>query len=66
MLTTLSKTTPSIEDGTAHHPIVLTDEAPVTPISVRPTEPPAIVERVRPFGSQSQNSSEYVVRTLFE
>ena len=40
MSTTLSMTTPSIEDdGTAHNPIVLTDEAPVTPISVRPIEP---------------------------
>ena len=66
MSNTPSMTTPSIEEGTAHNPIVLTDEAPITPISVRPTEPPAIVERVRPFGNEIQNLSEYVVRTLFE
>ena len=59
-------TTPSIEDGTAQKPIVLTDEAPITPSSVQLTEPPAIVERVRPFGNETQNLSEYVVRTLFE
>ena len=66
MSTTPSMTTPSIEAGTAHNPIVLTDEVPITPISVRPTEPPAIVERVRPFGKEIQNLSEYVVRTRFE
>ena len=65
MLTTPSMTAPSIEDGTAHNRIVLTDEAPVTPISVQPTEPLAIVERVRPFGKEIQNLSDYVVRTLF-
>ena len=66
MSTTPSMTTTSIEDRTAHNPIVLTDEAPITPIIVRPTEPPAIVERVRPFGNEIQILSEYVVRTLFE
>ena len=66
MSTTPSMTTPSIEDGTAHNPIVLTDEAPITPISVRPTEPPANVERVSPFCNEIQILSEYVVRTLFE
>ena len=59
-------TTPSIEDGTAHNSILLTDEAPVTPISVRPTEPPALVERVRSFGNETQKLSDYVVRTLSE
>ena len=66
MSTTPSMTTPSIEDGTAHNLIVLTDEAPITPISVRPTEPPAIVERVHPFGNEIQNLPDHVVRTLFE
>ena len=47
MSTTPSMTTPFIEDGTAHNPILLTDEAPLTTISVRPTEPQAIVEIVR-------------------
>ena len=66
MSTTSSMTTPSIEDGTLHNPIVLTDEATVTHVSVRPAETPAIVERVRPFGNEIQNLSDYVVRTLFE
>ena len=66
MSTTPSMTTSSIEDGTDHNPIVLTDEVPVTPISVRPTEPPAIVERVRPFGNEIQNLPDHGVRTLFE
>ena len=66
MSTTPSMTAPSTEDGTAHNPIVLTDEVPVTPISVRPTEPAAIVERVRPFGNEIQNLPDHVVRTLFE
>ena len=66
MSTTPSMTTPSIEDGTAHNPIVLTYEAPINPISVRPTESPAVVERVHPFGNEIQNLSEFVVRTLFE
>ena len=66
MSTIPSMTTPSIDDGTAHNPIVLTDEAPVTPISVRPTAPPAIVERFRTFGNEIQNLSDYFVRTLFE
>ena len=66
MSTTPSKTTSYIEGGTAHNPIVLTDEAPVPPISVQPKEPTAIVERIRPFGNELQNLSDYVVRTLFE
>ena len=66
MSTTPSMTTPTIEDGTAHNSIVLTDEAPVTTISVRPTEPPALVERVQPFGNETQNLSDYVVKTRSE
>ena len=66
MWTTPSMKTPSIEAGTAHNPIVLTDEAPVTPISVQPTEPPAVVEKVRRFGNEIQSLSDNIVRTLFE
>ena len=66
MSTTPSMTTPSIEDGTAHNPIVLTDENSTTSISVQPTDPPVIFERSRPFGNEIQNLPEYVVRTLFE
>ena len=50
-----TKTSMTIEDGTAHNPIVLTDEAPVIPSSVRSTEPPAIVEEVRTFGNENQS-----------
>ena len=66
MLTTAPMTTHSIEYVKAHNPIVLFDEAPVTPISVRPTETPAIVERVRSCCKEIQNLSDYVVKTLFE
>ena len=66
MSTTPSMTTPSIEDGTAHNSIVLTDEDPITPISIRPTERPSVVKGVQPFGNDIQNLSEYVVRTLIE
>ena len=66
MSSTPSMTTPSIEVGTAHNPIVSTDEVPVTPSSVRATEPPPIVERVRQFGNELQNLTDYVVRTLFQ
>ena len=66
MSTTPSMTTPSIEDGTAHNPILLTDESSTTSISVQPTDPPVIFERSRPFGNEIQNLPEYVVRTLFE
>ena len=59
MSTKPSMTTPSIEDGATHNPIVLTDEAPITPISVRPTEPPAIVERVRSFGNEIKTCKFY-------
>ena len=66
MSTTPSMTTPSIEDGTAHNPILLTDENSTTSISVQPTDPPVIFERSRPFGNEIKNLPEYVVRTLFE
>ena len=42
MLTTPTMTTPSIEDGTAHNPIFLTDKNSTTSISVQPTDPPVI------------------------
>ena len=66
MSTTPSMTTPSIEDGTAHNPILLTDENSTTSISVQPTDPPVKFERSRPFENEIQNLPEYVVRTLFE
>ena len=66
MLTTPSMATSSIEDGTAHNPILLTDENSIAPISIQPTDPPAIFERSRPFGNEIQNLPEYFVRTLFE
>ena len=66
MSTTPSMPTPSIEDGTAHNPILLTDENSTTSISVQPTDPPVIFERSRPFGNEFQNLPKYVVRSLFE
>ena len=66
MSTTPSLKTPSIEVWTAHNRIVLTYEGPVNPISIRPTETPAIVEKVRLYGNEIQIVSDYVVRTLFE
>ena len=52
MSTTPSRTTPSIEDGTAHNPVLLTDEIATTSIGVQPTDPPVIFERSRPFGNE--------------
>ena len=49
MSTTPSMTTPSIEDETAHNPILLTDENSTTSISVQPTDPPVTFERSRPL-----------------
>ena len=49
MSTTPSMTTPSIEDGTTHNPILLTGENSTTPISVQPTDPPAIFDCSRLF-----------------
>ena len=66
MSTTPSMTTPSIEDGTAHNPILLTNEISTTPISIHPSNTPAIFERSRPFGNEIQNLPDYVLRTLFE
>ena len=50
MSTTPSMTTPSIEDGTAHNPILLTDENSTISISVQTTDPPVIFERSRILG----------------
>ena len=66
MSTTPAMTTPCIEDGTAHNPILLTNENSTTSISVQPTDSPVIFERSRPFWNEIQNLPEYVVRTLFE
>ena len=61
MSITSSMTTPSIEDGAAHHLVLLTDENSTNSISVQPTDPLAIFERSRPFGNGIQNLAEYVV-----
>ena len=58
-------------DGSVENPIVLDDEeedkenAPTTPVSERPTEPPRLV-RSRPFGARIENVPDYVYRNLFE
>ena len=65
MSTTPSMTTPSIEEGTAHKPIFLSD-VPNNPVTVQPTELPGRIERQRGFGKEIQNLPEYVIETLFE
>ena len=58
-------------DGSVGNPILLDDEeedkenAPTTPKSVRPTEPPRLL-RSRPFGARIENVPDYVYRNLFE
>ena len=65
MSTTPSMTTPSIEEGTAHNPIFLSDVLN-TLVTVQPTQLPARIERQRGFGNEIQNLPEYVIETLFE
>ena len=65
MSTTPSMTTPSIEEGTAHNPIFLSD-VPNTPVTVQPTQLPGRIERQRGFGNEIQNLPEYFIETLFE
>ena len=57
-------------DGSVQNPIVLDEEedkknAPTTPVSERPTEPPRLM-RSRPFGARIENVPDYVYRNLFE
>ena len=65
MSTTPPMTTPSIEEGTAHNPIFLSD-VPNNPVTVQPTQLPGRIERQRGFGNEIQNLPEYVIETLFE
>ena len=65
MSTTPSMTTPSIDEGTAHNPIFLSD-VPNTPVTVQPTQLPGRIERQRGFGNEIQNLPECVTETLFE
>ena len=57
-------------DGSVENPIVLDEEedkenAPTTPESVRPTEPPRLL-RSCPFGARIENVPDYVYRNLFQ
>ena len=54
-------------DGSVENPIVLEDKenAPTTPVSERPTEPPRL-QRSRAFGARIENVPDYVYRNLFE
>ena len=57
-------------DGSVENPIVLDDEedkenAPTTPESVRPTQPPRL-QRSRAFGARIENVPDYVYRSLFQ
>ena len=65
MSTTPSMTAPSIEEGTAHNPIFLSD-VPNTPVTVQPTQLLGRIERQRGFGNEIQNLPEYVIETVFE
>ena len=65
MSTTPSMTTPSIEEGTAHNPIFLSDVSN-TPVTVQPTQLPGRIKRQRGFGNEIQNLPEFVIETLFE
>ena len=56
-------------DRSVENPIMLEEEedkenAPTTPESVRPTEPPRL-QRSRPFGARIENVPDYVYRNLF-
>ena len=55
-------------DGSVENPIVLDEEkdkenAPTTPVSERPTEPPRL-QRSRDFGARIENVPDYVFRNL--
>ena len=57
-------------DGSVENPIVLDEEenkenAPTTPESVRPNEPPRLL-RSRAFGARIENVPDYVYRKLFQ
>ena len=57
-------------DGSVENPILLDEKedkenAPTTPESERPTEPPRLL-RSRPFGARLENVPDYVYRNLFE
>ena len=59
-------------EGSVENPILLDEEqekenapAPITPESVRPTEPPRL-QRSRPFGAGIENITDYVYRSLFQ
>ena len=56
-------------DGSVENPIVLDEEedkenAPTTPESVRPNEPPTL-QRSHAFGAKMENLPDYVFRNLF-
>ena len=58
-----------IGDGSVENPIVLDEQedkenAPTTPESVRPTEPPRL-QRSRAFGARMENVPDYIFRNLF-
>ena len=65
MSTTPSMTTSSIEEGTAHNPIFLSDVLN-TPVTVQPTQLPGKIERQKGFEYEIQNLPECVIESLFE
>ena len=65
MSTTPSMTTPSIEEGTAHNSVFLSDVLN-TPVTVQPNQLPGRIERKSVFGNEIQSLPEYVIESLFE
>ena len=58
-------------EGSVENPFVLDEEedkenAPSTPESVRPTQPPRLQQRSHPFGTRIENVLDYVYRNLFQ
>ena len=65
MSTTPWMTTISIEEGTIHNPIFLSD-VPNNPVTVQTTQLPGRIERQRDFGIEVQKLPEYVKETPFK
>ena len=63
MSTTPSMTIPSIEEGTAHNPVFLS-EVPNTPVTLQSTHIPGRTGGQTDFGNENQNLPDYVIETL--
>ena len=59
MSTTPTMTTPSIEEGTAHNTIFLSD-VPNNPVTIQPTQLLGTIERQRGFGKETKNLNFHI------